>query len=316
VYSSLATLLESGVSLERSIELSAGSARGRLRKSFNLLAKGAKEGIAMSQTMREHPKLFTRFETVLIGAGEHTGHLSQCARKISDWYEFVHAQKSGLISNLMLPILVLHLGALLAPLPRVFLMNLNMRQYAWEVASLLVLPYGIAVLVAIAYKVPDAGPLRRIIDHLSMRIWLLRGCVRHLALSRYFYVFSILNGAGFSNIESTRIAASVGGNSVAIDLVRGGTRSAIEGKPISEGFSPRLDPAYLATWKVGEESGMLSETTERLSQVAADKGNFIMQQLFTWAPRVIYLAIVIMLAIRILQMIPVVYGQIMDVTGM
>ena len=71
VYSSLATLLESGVSLERSIELSAGSARGRLRKSFNLLAKGAKEGIAMSQTMREHPKLFTRFETVLIGAGEH-----------------------------------------------------------------------------------------------------------------------------------------------------------------------------------------------------------------------------------------------------
>jgi type II secretory pathway component PulF len=311
-YTSLATMIEAGVPLERSLELASGSARGAFARALKAVSAGVAAGQSMSETMEAHPRAFAPLDRTLVTAGEHSGHLPLCLRNLADWHGFRDHQQRQLMSNMLLPLLVLHAAAVLAPLPRLFLTGMTGAQYGMQVFGILMVPYIIAAVVIVIYSMPNSGPARRVLDHVAIRIPLLGRALRQLALSRYFLVFSVLNDAGFSAIESTKLAANVGGNSVALDLLRGGTESSRQGRRISEGFSRRLDAEYLAQWQVGEETGMLSETTRRLSHQAAERGQMLIADLLKMTPRIVYLIIVIYLAYMIVQAVKTIYAPIQE----
>ncbi len=84
------------------------------------------------------------------------------------------------------------------------------------------------------------------------------------------------------------------------------SRTAATGRSAWEGFSRRLSAEYLNLWQVGEESGELDKTVDKIAQISADRAELRFQYAAYWLPLAFYLVI----AIRIAFMIVTMAGQI------
>jgi len=302
IYYNLTVMLEAGLPVAQSLRAAAAGARGKLQRGFAAVARGASAGDALAETMAKYPRAFDRLEVLLVEVGETAGHLSECLRLLSEWYAFGDRLRKRFTSGILLPVVVLHAAAVISPLPSVFLGALGMLGYIRQVVGTLALLYVPAgIILAIVHLTPKTGLLRRLLDRAVLKIPLLGRGIRKLALSRYFRAFAMLHEASVPIVRSASLAVEVGGNSVVMDLLRGGADSARAGNPVSEGFSPMLEREYLETWRIGEQTGTLDEAARRLANITAEGAERIFTELSRWVPRLIYWLICVLMIVRIFQ---------------
>ena len=70
VYNNLATMLEAGVPIRKSMQTAILAAKGRLRRAWKDVAEAVWQGEGLAQAMRRHPQEFALLDVMMVEAGK------------------------------------------------------------------------------------------------------------------------------------------------------------------------------------------------------------------------------------------------------
>ena len=302
-YRGLGSMLRAGVPIAKSLRTAAPRRPAFLRRGFRALAEGAEAGDGLAETMAKHPDAFAPLDVMLVDVAERSGRLPDTLERLANHYAFRDQIRRLVVSGLALPILLVHIAAFVAPLPPWVLGEVSTGRYLLGVVSILALLYiPSAVILGVVRFTPKTGPLRGLLDGVTLWVPILGRAVRHLALSRFAGTFQMLyETGGIPMHECLQKSADMTSNTVVRGWVIASVASARDGRAASEGFSSKLPPGFAESWLIGEESGKLSETTERLSRTEADDAERLFQEFGRWLPRFIYFLVMILLVVLILR---------------
>ncbi len=302
VYHNLSVMLEAGVPVVRSLNAVTAGLEGKLQKAFQAVAKDVLSGKQIAEAMAKHPKVFGELDVLVIKAAEVSGNQGECFKLLSQWYDFARRLKYIFISGMILPVILIHLAAVISPLPDLILSRITVLEYIIRAARILALLYvPVLVIFGILRFTPKTGTFRRLLDNLTLRIPLLGQAIRKLGISRYCRTFHMLCKAAVPVDKCAHTASMMTGNAVIMDLFKGGAESVKKGEPVSAGFSRKLPLELLDLWHVGEETGKLEDATRRLADMYADSAEQMLTEFYKWLPKVIYFLIGILIAILILR---------------
>jgi len=314
-YYNLSTLLEAGVPLLRSLRTVEAGLRGPLQRAFGRLIEGVSNGNPLSDALDMNPKLFARLDVMIIRAAEASGNLAESFGLLAKWHEFSRRIRNLTLSGLALPILMAHLAAVLYPVPGLVQSDWDFTAYRHTVLLVvLVLCYiPAALIICIMCFTPQTGIIRRIFDHISLRIpFFLGRALYKLALSRYCWIFHMTSKAGMPITECSEMAANGAGNMAVADLFRASTASVKAGNPFSDGLSSKLPPEFIEPWKIGEETGELDQIAKRLADTNAEAAEFWFNEFARWFPRFYYGVIAAVMIVMVFKGYAALYGGLLD----
>jgi type II secretory pathway component PulF len=302
LYRNLYTLLKAGIGISRALETASRNARGPAARACRQMREQIGQGCSLAQAMASHRRVFSPLDVKLIEAGEESGQLAETFEQLSRRHELRKQVRSNIASGLMLPGLILHAAALFAPLPGFVLGTLTVGGYIASALGILAVLYVPLLLVgAVVYLTPPTGPARTALDYLCGAIPLLSGGLLQLAYARYLRVMGMLLAAGVPIRQAAQSAWELCPNARVRNQVRGAAQSVQQGRSFSAGLSPSMPSEYRQGLLVAEESGTLDEAFLRLAELAQEAADRRMTQLSVWLPRLVYLAVVLLLAWHILR---------------
>ena len=288
-YHNLSIMLDAGVPLLRSLNTLSSGLKPRMRAAFLRLADSVSKGNTLAETMTKSPNIFNPLDVMLIQTAETSGSLPESLKLLSEWHEFSGRIAKKILSGMLLPVLLIHATAFIAPFPVFVLGDWQIGPYLTSVVTILLLFYIPAAIIFIILRMtPKTGLFRRLLDRLTLRIPLLGRAVYKLALSRYCWVFHMLTKAGIPITDCAERAAWAASNAVVTDLVKPAAASAKAGRAVSEGFASNLPADFLEIWRVGEETGKLDDVTKRLADDNAEAAEFWFNEFARWLPRLLY----------------------------
>ncbi|MBM4103576.1 MAG: hypothetical protein FJ263_05925 [Planctomycetes bacterium] len=315
-YQNLSTLLNAGLPILRAIRTTQQRSLRRHRHILRHIEEDIHAGVEMSESMKAFPRLFEPLDVMLVHVGEQTGQLAEILKNLGDWYQFMQKQKRMILSGLIYPFFMIHVGIFLIPVPWATLDGGGMETYLHIVISSLISFYApLTIMFLIVKLTPPSGILRRIQNTFVLWIPLLGSAFRCLAIGRYCSVFSVMYKAGIPILQCAESATCTCGNLAVARLFEGGYTAAKSGEPMSNGFSPSLPPEFLELWSVGEESGDLDKASEKLAEIYLDKAQFRFNLISTWTPRLIYFAFVFVMAILIVKAFVKIYSTMINSLG-
>jgi type II secretory pathway component PulF len=109
--------------------------------------------------------------------------------------------------------------------------------------------------------------------------------------------------------ESVERAGRAVGNEAVAGLFRGSITSVRGGGTAWEGLSPRLPSEYRHLWQIGEESGELDQTVDKIAQISADRADLYFRGFARGFPIVVYFVIMGLMVYMIFTLFAQVYGD-------
>lgn len=301
-YHNLSAMLDAGVPVLRSLKTIIPGMKRPTRRAFLGLAEGVSKGDTLAETMKLHPKVFSPVDVMLVEVAEESGNLPDMIGLLSKWHEMSNRMLKKIRTGLILPAMILLLVAFLVPIPNFAMGGWNLDSYLFSVARvLLIFTIPAAILILIIRFAPKTGPIRRLLDHIVLRIPIFGKSMRNLALSRFCWAFHMLSAAGVPVTHSVGMATSVTGNTVIGDLFRPAVDSVNAGSSICEGLSSSLPPELVEMWKVGEEAGQLDQISKRLADKYGEAAEFWLDQFAAWFPRFVYGLLAIYMIIKVFE---------------
>ncbi len=280
----------------------------RYRRLLGQIETEVSQGSELSEAMSKRPRLFYDLDVMLVRVGEQTGQLAEILKDMGDWYQRRQQQRRMIQSGLLYPAFILHFGAFVAPIPSA-ISGGGVPIYIRGVLSILALFY-IPLFVFILYHflAPQRGILRRVIDGVTLTIPLFGSAFRCLAIGRYSSVFSIMYKAGIPILRCAELAPQACGNLAVAAQLNKAYDAAKTGSTMSEGFGRTLPPDFLDLWTIGEESGDLDKTSDKLAQIYMDKAQFRFELIAQWMPKIVYFAVMIFMAFQIIKGFTTIFG--------
>jgi type IV pilus assembly protein PilC len=308
-YFDLATMMDAGMPILRSIDVVIEGRRGYLKQIFKRIRETISKGATLAEALGRHPRMFPDLDRMLIEAAETSGALTTSLSTLADWHQFAHRTIRRMQMGLIYPVLILHLGVFFAAIPNAVLGEFTPRGFIMSVVRPLLFLYIPAfVVVAFALLRGRVPILRWPLDVLVLRIPVLGLAVYHMSLCRYARAFGMLYSAGVPILETTERATRATGNVVVARQLEGAKASVRAGGMVWEGFSNRIPTEYRQLWQIGEETGELDKIAGKVGDLAGDRADLYFTEFSRWLPRIIYFAIMAFLAYKVLQLWGQVYG--------
>ena len=237
---------------------------------------------------------------MLVQTAEMSGNLPECFRLLTNWYEYRNRLMRIIKTGLFLPLLVLHIAAFIIPFLDTPLGDMTLGGYFFQVLKVLALFYISFLALLVSYKlIRKNRGLSKLLDAFILRIPILGRGIWHLSISKYCRAFNMLYKAGVPITQSLTQATQQAGNTVVCGLFEGGAISAAAGNTACDGFSSRLPSEYLNLWRIGEETGELEKTVDKIAEIAGDRAELILTLCAKWFPWIVYGIICIFLIIKI-----------------
>jgi general secretion pathway protein F len=282
----LATLLRSGVPLDRALEILIGlAAIPAVQTMLQRIRDDVRGGVALSQALDKHRAVFDRFYVNIVRAGEAGGALALVLTRLADSMERAKELRESVRSALIYPSLLVVVAAISVAILLVWVIpqfeqTFQQAGKALPFATQFVLTVGQflrswwwLVLVGLALAVQI---FRRQLRHpASRRRWdrraltwpLLGPVVARIEIARFSRTLATLLGNGVTLLSALSIAKDTMGNAVLAEALDGVILRLREGKgfgkPLAEtGLFPRLATQMIM---VGEESGKLEEMLARVA---------------------------------------------------
>jgi type II secretory pathway component PulF len=303
MYYKLATLVDAGIPLLRTLDAAAEGETRSVNRSLLEVRRSVGKGMGLAEAMGHHPGMFGKFDCVLIEAADTSGKLEECFKMLADWYQFLRRARNTVLTGLTYPLFMLHIAAFVIPLPGLILGRMDFWSYLWSIATGLSVFYvPVGVLIAILTLGPRWPLTRLIIDNLLLRIPLLGKGILELSISRFCRAFNMLYKAGVPIAQCFAKAPQVAGNRVVARMFEGGARAVAQGRDAGTGLSKSLPTEYVDLWRIGEECGQLDKSVDKIAEISADRADMVLTEFARWLPRIIYFAIMLMLALQVLRM--------------
>jgi general secretion pathway protein F len=280
----LATLISAGQPVESALHAVARqtnkSAAGKVILS---LRSRVLEGYALSEAMREFPRVFDAMYCASVHAGEQSGLLDVVMERLADFMESRQSLQQKTRLALIYPVLLTAVSLLLVTglltfvVPQIIQVFEGFDQELpiltqWLIAiSDFFKEFGVQLLILIvalmfAYsRLIRIRMLAELRDRLLLRLPLISYLVRLANTSRFTRTMSILVSSGVPALDAMHISTEVITNSQIHRSVVQAADSVREGASISESLNRTgyFSPLVLQLVSNGEASGKLGEMLER-----------------------------------------------------
>jgi type IV pilus assembly protein PilC len=290
----LATMISSGMSLLRTLYvLEEQTDNDKLKEAFVAVRKDVEAGLAFSDALRRHPKIFNDLYVAMVAAGETGGILESTLIRVADQLEKDDSLRRQIKAAMIYPAMIggfalLVLVALITFLVPVFeqvFVDFGgelplITKFTVALSHLMIdrwyLMIGTVALLVFAFrrwKNSDKGQIQW--DRLKLKFPMQIGdIVQKVALARFSRTFSSLVAAGVPMLEAIDITGRTSGNKViemAMDDVRdsvknGGTLVA----PMT--LVPEAFPVLVTQMiGVGEETGAIDTMLSKIADFYEDQ---------------------------------------------
>ena len=290
----LATLIDSGLPLLRSLNVLAKQERDKvMKKTIDKLADSVQSGSTFSDALALHPKIFNDLFVNMVKAGEVGGVLELVLTRLSEFQEKAAKIKNKILSAMVYPIIVLTMamGILVfllvfivprfqvifqdllgdKPLPPVTRFVLAVSDFMQHQGLVL---FGAVVAIVVIYNF--VGRTRRgrlAIDNLKLRMPLFGNLNRKTAISRFARTLGTLVTSGVPILQALNITRETAGNAAIARALARVHDCVKEGESIVQPLeaSKMFPPMVVSMVDVGEETGKLPEMLLKIAEVYDDE---------------------------------------------
>ena len=275
-------MIDAGLPLVQCLEI---LAQQQENKNFQMVLtqtrQDVEEGATLAAAMGRHPKTFDQLFVNMIDAGEAGGILDLILQRLSTYIEKIVKLRRDVISAMIYPsaVIVIAVAVIavimvfvipsfqniftgllgpgeLLPLPTRIVVGIS--EFLAGVGGLLILGVLAAAAVAIRFYYRTPGGHRNI-DRLLLKLPVIGGILRKIAVARFSRTLSTLLSSGVPILQSLEITARTAGNVIleeAIRKVRDGVErgeSVVEPLKAADVF-PNMVSQMIA---IGEQTGAL-----------------------------------------------------------
>lgn len=289
----LSTMITSGMSILRALYVLEEQTQNKfLKETIVAIRKDVEAGLALSESMARHPKVFSQLFVAMVKAGETGGVLESSLVRVADQMEKDAALRKQIRSAMVYPTLVITfaLVVLIAMVAFVIPVFVGVfKQYGGELPMITQISVGasnavthewyaiiigVIVLVVSFIKWKKSTWGHRQWDRFKLRIPMKIGSiVQEVALARWSRTLASLTAAGVPLLQALEIVGKTGGNvvieesmaEVIASVKRGGTLSA----PLSKAsIFPKMVSQMVS---VGEETGALDSMLNKVAEFYEDR---------------------------------------------
>jgi type IV pilus assembly protein PilC len=284
-----ATMINAGLPIVRALYvLSEQTDNKKLKDVLDDVRKEVEAGLALSEALEKHPKVFTKLYVEMVRAGEIGGILDDVLLRVAFQLEKDQDLRRKVKSAMTYPTVVLVLAILAASFMLIFIVPIFAKMFedlggdlpiptkvAMTLSDILTSPFGVLLYVAagaavfflLRWKKTENG--RKAIDPLLLKIPVKIGdIIQKVALARFARTLGTLSAAGVPILQSLEITATSSGNYV-IEKALLKSRDAIrEGLPIyypledEKVFPPMVTRMIAVGEETGDIDGMLTKIAE------------------------------------------------------
>jgi type IV pilus assembly protein PilC len=290
----LATLIDSGLPLLRSLNVLAKQERDKLlKKTINQLADSVQSGSTFSDALALHPRIFNNLYVNMVKAGEVGGVLELVLTRLSEFQEKAAKIRNKVLAAMVYPAIVMTMaiGILVfllifivprfevifhdllgdKPLPPATRFVLGVSGFMKEHGLVL---FGVLVAVIAIYKFAGRTQRGRLfIDNLKLRMPLFGNLNRKTAISRFSRTLGTLVTSGVPILQALNITRETAGNAAIAQAIGKVHDSVKEGESIVQPLeaSKVFPPMVVSMVDVGEETGKLPEMLLKIADVYDDE---------------------------------------------
>lgn len=282
----IATLFEAQVSALRVFRLLATEMDNqKLTKVLTSIADDIQGGNPISKAMAKHPKVFTKFYTNMVKAGEEAGRLSETFTFLADYLDRTYEVQNKAQNALIYPAFVIGTFVVVMVLmltmviPRISSILIDSGQeiplYTQIVIALsqFFVNYGFFLLIGLAvggfflYRYAKTSGGSYVLDELKLSTPYVGNLYEKLYLSRMADNLSTMLLSGIAVVEAVEITATVVDNRIYERILLAAAEEIRGGSSIADalGKYPQIPGIMTAMIRVGEETGELGNILTTLS---------------------------------------------------
>ena len=284
-----ATMINAGLPIVRCLYvLSEQTDNKKLKDVLEDIRKDVEAGLALSEALDKHPKVFSKLYTEMVRAGEIGGILDEVLLRIAQQLENDQELRRKVKSAMTYPTVVLVLAVLAASFMLIFIVPIFAKmfedlggdlplptQVAMGLSAVLTSIWGVFLYIGagagifffLRWRKTDVG--RKVVDPKMIKIPAKIGDIIHkVALARFARTLGTLSAAGVPILQALEITATSSGNWV-IERALLKSRQAIrEGLPIYQpleeeaAFPPMVTRMIAVGEETGDIDGMLTKIAE------------------------------------------------------
>ncbi len=284
-----ATMINAGLPIIRALYvLSEQTANKKLQETLNEVRKDVEAGLALSEALEKHPKVFSRLYTEMVRAGEIGGILDDVLLRIANQLERDQELRRQVKSAMAYPVVVLALAILAASFMLIFIVPIFARMFedlggdlplptrvAMGLSGVLASPFGVLIYLALGagvffflrWRKTENG--RKAVDPVVLKIPARIGdIVQKVALARFARTLGTLSAAGVPILQALEITAASSGNYVIEQALLKSREAIREGLPIYRPLEeePVFPPMVTRMIAVGEETGDIDGMLAKIAE--------------------------------------------------
>ncbi len=283
----LGTMLESGVSLMRSLDVITSQVESKeLFKVLMDIKKQVEQGASLSTSLAKYPKTFNQFWVSLVEVGEASGNMPKILEKLSFYLEQEAAFTSSIVTAIVYPaiLFVVACGAIAffaffvgprfeevfksmgATLPWITVALLSIFRFIKTKFFMLLGILGVILFVIWKYIKTDSGRLKA--EQFLFNLPVFGRVIKLIVVERFASQMAVLVESGVPILQSLDITQRLVGNRtcelIVADIKNGVREGALLVAPmIKSNFFP---PMAIQMIMVGEETGELSKMLQHVAK--------------------------------------------------
>jgi general secretion pathway protein F len=325
----LATLLEAGLTLDRSLQILVGlTGEEHLVRVLSDLQERVRGGSSFSAALEQQGGQFPRLYVNMVRAGEASGALDQVLARLADYLERTAELRETITSALVYPAILLvvaglsvilllvfvvpqftvlfdDMGAAL-PLPTRIVVGAGdlFRNYWWAMLAGVAL---VAVAVEHRLKRPE---VRERFDRRLLATPLFGDLVWKLETARFCHTLATLLKNGLPLLSALNLAKEVVGNRKLAGLMDEAAEDLKHGRGLAEPLSRRevLPQLAMQMIRVGEESGALDGMLAKVAEIYDRETRSSVRGLLTLLEPVLIIGLGIVVAGIIISILMAILG--------
>jgi len=285
----LASMINAGLPIVRALYgLSEQTGNEKLRGVLLDIREEVEAGMALSEALAKHPKVFNKLYVEMVRAGEIGGILDDVLLRIAHQLEKEQELRRKVKSAMAYPTVVLSFAILVASFLLIFIVPIFAKMFedlggtlplptrvAMGLSDVLTSPIGVLLYAGagtgafffLRWRKTEKG--RKVVDPLMLKIpFKIGDIIQKVALARFARTLGTLSAAGVPILQSLEITATSSGNWVIEKALLKSSEAIQEGLPIhhplkSEKVFPDMVTRMIA---VGEETGDIDGMLTKIAE--------------------------------------------------
>ena len=321
----LSSMVKTGLPIVEALSLVAETTDDKsIKIAFSEISLGIGKGNTIVAMMEMYPQIFDEMYLALADAGEQAGLLAEVLAREALLLESLAKLQGQIQAAMTYPIaisilvVIVVIIMLLVVIPVFvemyqgsgvdlpFLTQLLVDSSNWlrNFQNVLLLLIGISTFVILFKRVSKTRVFIRFVDRLMLRLPGVNDLVTKSNLANFARTLSSLNSAGVPLLDSIIISKRTLGNSFFRDVVERMHESILTGDSISKSISmePIIPKMFASMFRIGEETGELSNMVDKLADFYEDEVSTSVKSLTSILEPMMIVVVAVVVAVILVAM--------------